>query len=212
MALGDQMRINGIAALAALVSTGVAAPAMAGEAWVGAYAHDITFVGETLGLGAAGKEDGTNFHIGYRTDRLDSFPDWMGGPRAHVFASINSGDDTSYVAAGLNWHVPLGDSGRFYLQPGFGLAWQDSYDTLPSYSEPGLTQAEIDYRVGLRSTKIEFGSKVLFQPELALGMNLSDRTAVELSYVHLSNGQILAQGKNEGLDELGVRLVYRLGQ
>ena len=43
---------------------------------------------------------------------------------------------------------------------------------------------------------------------LALGYQVNDKVSVELSYTHLSNGQIFHQGKNQGLDDAGVRLVY----
>ena len=52
---------------------------------------------------------------------------------------------------------------------------------------------------------------ILFEPEIALGYRVTDNTSVELSYVHLSNGQIFNQGKNEGLDEVGLRFVHRFG-
>ena len=195
----------------AAATLAVAAPASAGDLMLGVYAHDVTFVGEAVGLGAAGKEDGQNIHLGWRSDRLDGFPSWMRGPRAHVFVSGNTAGDTSYIAAGLNWHVPLNDDGRVYLQPGIGLAVHDGYDVFPDYAEPSITPEEFDRRVALRSERIEFGSQVLFEPEIAIGYRLTDSTAVELSYVHLSNGQIFAQGKNEGLDEVGIRLVHRFG-
>ncbi|MDO1559591.1 acyloxyacyl hydrolase [Brevundimonas sp. 2R-24] len=201
-----------VSAAAAALAMGAAGAAAASEGWVGVYAHDVTFVGETLGLGAAGKEGGANIHLGWRSERLDNAPDWMGGPRVHAFISANTEGDTSYAAVGLNWHVPLGDSGTWYLRPGFGLAYHDGWDEFPDWNEAGITTEERDRRIALRSERIEFGSKVLFEPELAFGARLSENTSIELSYVHLSNGQIFAQGKNQGLDEVGIRLVHRFGR
>ena len=136
----------------------------------------------------------------------------MRGPRAHVFISGNTEGDTSYIAAGLTWHIPLSDDGRWYVQPGMGLAVHDGYDLFPDFSEPGISPEEFDRRVALRSERIEFGSQIVFEPEISLGCRITDNVAVELSYVHLSNGQIFHQGKNEGLDEVGVRFLYRFGQ
>lgn len=204
------MRKIVVSAIAAAMAA-VSAPALAGEVIAGVYAHDVTFVGEAVGLGAAGKEDGQNIHLGYRTDRLDWAPDWMRGPRAHAFVSGNTAGDTSYVAVGLNWHIPVTDDERWYVQPGFGIAYQDGFALFPDFREPGISPEEFNRRVALRSERIEFGSHVLFEPELALGYQISPSTAVELSYVHLSNGQIFHQGKNEGLDEVGIRLVHRFG-
>ena len=79
---------------------------------------------------------------------------------------------------------------------------------LPPVNAPGISPAEIQRRLVLYNTRIDFGSKVLFKPELALGFRLNDRWAAELSYVHLSNGQIFHTGKNQGLDQAGARLVY----
>jgi len=190
---------------------GLATPAAAGELIAGVYAHDVTFLGEAVGLGAAGKEGGANIHLGWRSDRIDSAPDWMGGPRAHIFVSGNTEGDTSYIAAGLSWHIPITDDQRWYVQPGMGLALHDGYDLFPDFAEPGITPEEFNRRVALRYERIEFGSQVLFEPELALGYRISDSTSIELSYVHLSNGQIFHQGKNEGLDEVGIRFVHRFG-
>ena len=206
------MRKIVISLAAAASGLALAAPASAGEIIAGVFAHDVTFVGEAVGLGAAGKEAGANVHLGWRSDRLDSWPDWMRGPRAHVFISGNTEGDTSYIAAGLTWHIPLSDDGRWYVQPGMGLAVHDGYDLFPDFSEPGISPEEFDRRVALRSERIEFGSQIVFEPEISLGYRITDNVAVELSYVHLSNGQIFHQGKNEGLDEVGIRFTYRFGQ
>ncbi|EJL37002.1 Lipid A 3-O-deacylase (PagL) [Caulobacter sp. AP07] len=194
-------------AVAACAAMAVAAPALAGEVFVGVYKHDVTFLGEAVGLGAAGREDGVDVHLGYRTDRIESLG-WLGKPQVHAFVSINSEDTSNFVAAGFDWPIELGDAGGFYLRPGFGLAYTDGEAGLPPVNQPGISQAEIDRRLVLYNTRIDFGSKVLFEPELALGYRFNEKVSAELSYTHLSNGQIFHQGKNQGLDDVGVRLVY----
>jgi len=194
-------------AVAATAALGCAAPALAGEAFVGVYKHDVTFIGKAVGLGAAGREDGVDVHLGYRTDRLESLR-WLGRPQVHTMVSINSKNTSNFVAAGLDWKIDFGQPGGFYLRPGMGLAYTDGKAKLPPSNAPGLSQAEIDRRTYLYYHRIEFGSHVLFEPELALGYQVSDKMSVELSYTHLSNGQIFHQGKNQGLDDAGVRLVY----
>jgi opacity protein-like surface antigen len=195
-------------AAAAACSLGWAAPAAAGEVFVGVFQHDVEFIGEALGIGAAGKEGGVDVHLGYRTGKIDALR-VIGRPKAYGMASINSENQSNFVAAGLGWTIDLGS--RFYLQPGIGIAYTDGEDELPDFREPGITPAEALRRAQLRSERIEFGSKVLFEPELALGYRFTDRVSAELAYTHLSNGQILAQGQNDGMDELGVRLVVQLG-
>jgi len=194
-------------AAAACIAMAVAAPALAGEVFVGAYKHDVTFLGKAVGLGAAGREDGVDIHLGYRTDRIESLG-WLGKPQVHAFVSINSENTSNFVASGFDWPIELGDPGGFYLRPGFGLAYTDGKAGLPPANAPGLTDEERARRTELYYTRIDFGSKVLFEPELALGYRFNDRVSAELSYTHLSNGQIFHQGKNQGLDDVGVRLVY----
>lgn len=194
-------------AAAAVAALACAAPAMADEVFVGVYKHDVTFIGEAVGLGAAGREDGVDIHLGYRTERIESLS-WLGKPQVHAMISINSENTSNFVAAGFNWKIDLGQPGGFYLRPGMGLAYTDGKAGLPPANAPNLTPEERARRTKLYYTRIDFGSKVLFEPELALGYQVNDRVSVELSYTHLSNGQIFHQGKNQGLDDAGVRLVY----
>jgi lipid A 3-O-deacylase len=195
-------------AAAACAVVAVAAPALAGEAFVGVYKHDVTFIGDAVGLGAAGREDGVDVHLGYRTDRIQGLR-WLGKPQVHAMVSINSKNTSNFVAAGFDWRIELGQPGGFYLRPGMGLAYTDGKAGLPPANAPNISDAERARRTYLYYHRIDFGSKVLFEPELALGYDFNDRWAGELSYTHLSNGQIFHQGKNQGLDDAGVRLVYK---
>jgi hypothetical protein len=167
--------------------------------------------GAASGIGKATAErlceDGFDVHLGYRTNRLENLR-WLGKPQVHTMVSINSKNTSNFVAAGFDWKIELGQPGGFYFRPGIGLAYTDGKAGLPPANAPDLTQAERDRRTYLYYHRIDFGSKVLFEPELALGYQVSDKVSVELSYTHLSNGQIFHQGKNQGLDDAGVRLVY----
>jgi hypothetical protein len=182
-----------------------AAPVRAAEVYGGLFKHDVTFLGEFVGLGAAGREGGTDLHLGLRSDRLETLS-VLGRPQANVMVSLNSNNTSNYVAAGLDWAIPLSRS--VYFRPGFGLAYTDGWAGLPPVNAPGISPAEIQRRLVLYNTRIDFGSKVLFNPEVALGVRFNARWAVEFSYTHLSNGQIFHTGKNQGLDDAGARLVY----
>ena len=57
--------------------------------------------------------------------------------------------------------------------------------------------------------KIEFGSRVLFEPELGVGAELNDRVSVEASWVHMSHAQLFG-GQNPGIDNLGARVSFKL--
>ena len=193
-----------MAAAAALAAV-LAGSAQAGEILVGAYAHDTTFVGKAIGVGAAGREGGADIQLGVRSDRIESLG-WLARPQAHALVSINTDNTSNFVAAGFSWPIRITD--KLYFRPGIGLAYTDGKTGLPPVNAPGLSEAEIARRLHLYNTRIDFGSNVLFQPELGLGWRINERWAAELSYVHLSNGQIFHHGKNQGLDDAGVRLVY----
>jgi hypothetical protein len=202
-------RALGLAFAAALSLSLVAHPrAYAAELVVGAFAHDVTFIGDVIGVGAAGREGGADLHIGLRSDRIESLR-LIGRPQAHGLVSVNSDGTSNFVAAGLSWPIPL--PGQFYVRPGLGLAYTDGEAGLPAVNAPGLAPPEIQRRLKLYRSRIDFGSHLLFQPELSIGRVLSPRWSVELTYLHLSNGQVFAHGKNQGLDDAGVRLIYKLG-
>ena len=192
--------------LAGLGAASLAGPVLAQEWYVGVYIHDVTVVGEAVGLGAAGRESGTqDLQIGYRSERLNSL-DFLGGPQAQALVSINNKNMSNFASVGLGWPIAFGD--RFYLRPSFGLAYTDGKAGLPPANAPGLTPEERARRTNLYYTRIDFGSKLLFNPEVAIGYRFTDRLSSEFSYSHLSNGQIFHHGKNQGLDDMGVRLVF----
>jgi hypothetical protein len=195
-------------AAAACAAVAVAAPAFAGEAFVGVYAHDVTFIGNAVGLGAAGREGGEDIHLGYRTNRIESLR-WLGKPQVHAMLSVNTNNTSNFVAVGFDWRIELGKPGGFYLRPGMGLAYTDGKHGLPAANAPNISDEERARRTYLYYHRIDFGDPVLFEPELALGYDFNDRWSGELSYTHLSNGQIFHQGKNQGLDDAGARLVYK---
>ena len=168
------------AALAAL-----AGPACAGEIFGGVYAHDAD-----LGISICCYERGADLQLGARTGPLSGLRRW-GDFRLYGFVSGNTDGGTAFAAAGLAWRLHLGD--RFYVQPGLGGAVHSG----------GTAKHEVP-------GKLELGSRLLFEPELAAGVKLSDRWAAEASYIHFSHAQ-LGGRQNPGLDDLGVRLVYRFG-
>ncbi len=170
--------------LAALLAAVI--PAQAGEVFVGIFAHDLD-----LGLTACCSEDGADFQIGARTGALGRF---LGGDlHAYGFLSVHDGVGATFGAVGLAVRYDLSET--FYLQPGLGAAIHDG---------PGE-----EYQA--TNDRIYYGSRVLFQPELSLGWRLNERLAAELSWVHLSHAQ-LASDQNPGMDEIGLRLVWRFGE
>ena len=201
-------------AAAAALSVAWAGDASAGEVFGGIYGHNVTFIGDNIGIGAVKREDGMDVHIGYRTDKIDALK-WIGRPAVHAFVSINSRrtggvskEGSDFVAVGFDWPITLFRS-PFYIRPGIGLAYTDGQFNLPPANAPNLSAAEAQRRLQLHFGRLDFGDPWQFEPELALGYHLSHHWSTELSYTHISNGQIFHHGKNEGLDDAGVRLNYK---
>lgn len=188
---------------AAALLTLSATPALAGEAMLGVYAHDIS---DRISFG--GMEHGQQIVGGFRTTSLDELAAiWK--PRAHVIVGVNTRGGTDYAAAGLSWRFNFGGD-RFYFQPGIGVAIHTGKVDLPSPDQPGISFAEQQRRLHNWQTKLDLGSRVLFEPEWSLGWKATDRVSVELSWIHMSHAQ-LAGGQNPGLGDFGVRAVYRYG-
>ena len=167
-----------------LVGLGLVSAAGAGEAselFGGLHAHDVDTV-----LTKSGFERGVDFQIGWRGERIGALRP-IGAPAPHAFVSVNSAGDTNFAAAGLSWKI-----GRtIYLRPGVGIAIHDRSS-----------------RAVASGRRIDFGSRILFEPELGIGYQLSDRVSVEASWIHLSHAQLFSR-QNPGLDNFGVRLNYR---
>jgi hypothetical protein len=162
-----------------LVLAVLAAPAQASEIFAGLLAHDVD-----TPLTKGGFEDGADIELGWRGDRLG----FLGRPSPYAFVSVATGGETHLAAAGLSWRL----GGRLFVRPGLGLA-------VHSRSSHGV-------RNGLRT---DLGSRVLFEPEFGFGYQLSDRLALEATWVHVSHAQLLSH-QNPGMDSIGIRLSYRL--
>jgi lipid A 3-O-deacylase len=159
-----------------------AAPAQAQEILAGVLAHDVdTF------LTKGGREDGVDLQLGWRGERIQAL-EFIGAPSPYVFGSIASGGDTHFAAAGLSWRI--GD--RLFLRPGIGLA-------IHSRGDDGVVN-------GIRT---DLGSRIIFEPEIAIGYQIKPRLAIEAAWVHLSHAQLFSR-QNPGMDSIGVRLSYRL--
>ena len=157
-----------------------AAPAHAQEIFGGIYAHDVdTF------LTRSGVEDGIDAQIGWRGARIGSTP-----LQPYAFVSANSSGNTHFAAVGLS--AKFGDA--FFIRPGLGLAVHTG--SAADFQDP-------------TNDEVEFGSRILFEPELGIGARINERMTIEASWVHLSHAQIFGR-QNPGMDNIGVRLSVAL--
>lgn len=166
--------------LPALMLAFLPAPALAGELIGGLYAHDVK-----TPLTLSGVESGVDLQLGYRGGRIGHTP-----LQPYAFAALNSAGNTSYAAAGLS--AKFGD--RLYVRPGIGLAVHTG--SAIKFDIPG-------------NDRIEFGSRILFEPELGLGYQINGRTGIEASWVHMSHAQLFGK-QNPGIDNIGVRFGLKL--
>jgi hypothetical protein len=166
----------GLAAALALTSP---ATAHAGELFGGVYVHDVK-----TPLDKSGIESGLDLSIGYRGGAIAHI--WSGTLQPYVFGALNTADNTDYAAAGVAAKFGLG--AKWYIRPGIGIAVHNG--SAGKY---------------YRTDKIAFGSRVLFEPEIAIGTQINRRVSVEGSWVHMSHGQLFGK-ENPGIDNIGLRL------
>jgi lipid A 3-O-deacylase len=159
------------------------APVAAADLFGGIFAHDVN-TPFTSNI----HEGGRDFEFGYRWNRIVGLGPIV-GPAPYAFVSVNDAGDTSLAAAGLSWKI----GGPIYLRPGIGLAIHDG----PSR------------RIDRAGERTDLGSRILFEPEVGLGVRLLPRVAIEASWVHVSHAQLFSR-QNPGIDMIGARLNLHL--
>ena len=166
--------------LAGLAALLPANPARADDVWLGVYQHDVTIAQTRF-------ETGQDIKIGWIGDPIEAL-DAIGKPAPHIVVSKSLEGATDYVAAGFNWRFGK----RLYVRPGIGLAVHNG----PS-------------RAVRNGRRVDLGSPVVFEPELALGWRINRRLALEGSWIHLSHATLFSK-QNRGMDSMGVRLLVEL--
>jgi len=162
------------------------------EIRIGAVAHDLT----------EHTEDGPQITI----EALFASPDfleWAWSPKPYLYGSFNTQGYTNLGAAGLAWQAEPIERLRF--EASFGLSYNDGVDEITS-----LPPSDPD-RIRLDETRALLGSNWLFRSQFGADYALTRHVAVGVYYEHFSHGQILASGRNQGLDEIGGRIAWRFG-
>jgi lipid A 3-O-deacylase len=165
--------------LGAFLVAAVPSAAQASEVFAGIYVHDVKLPTDLSGL-----EGGADAMVGFRGGTIARPLGALLQP--YVFGALNGSGNTSYAAAGLSARFDLGN--KVFIRPGVGLAIHNG-----SASR------------FFRRDRIAFGSRVLFEPELGIGTQLTDKVSLEASWVHMSHATVFS-GENPGIDNLGVRL------
>ena len=161
---------------AAMAAVAVPSAANAGEIFGGVYVHDVD-----TPLSKSGIENGADVMVGWRGGRIGKTP-----LQPYLFGALNTSGEHSYAAAGVS--TKFGD--RIFIRPGFGLAVHSG--SARNFEDPA-------------NGEIDFGSRILFAPEIAVGTRVTRRLSVEASWIHMSHGQLFGR-QNPGTDHFGLRL------
>jgi len=124
-------------------------------------------------------------------------------PRPYAVANVNTAGKTSFGGVGLQWDFEFADG--WAIEPGIGYVIHNG-ETDPQFA-PGDPEF-----IALSSENVLLGSRDLFRTSLALNRDIGDRWGAQVIYEHLSHGQIIGEGRNQGIDNLGVRAIYRFGE
>lgn len=206
---------------ATILALATPASAQVAEIRLGANFHDIDWTG--AGNGADKERSGAvNGEIIFVEPE---FLKWALSPQPYLGGAMNLNGETSYGGGGLLWRQTFAE--KFYADFSFGLVVHDG--TLQAEASP-LVQSVIDdasVETGFtaeqreqfatelaefrnrQQTEIDFGSRVLFRQQIALGYRWTENWSTHVFVEHLSHGNILVSGRpNEGLDTLGARASY----
>lgn len=193
------MRSNalGLAAFGAVAAAAPQAFAGVDEVHVGVMQHNIC----VADCKNADKEDGPSveFQVSFESP---SWLEWAGSPQPYVVASVNTAGDTSFGGFGLEWRWQFAE--RWALEPGGGYVVHDGELNNP-YAN-GTPEA-----AAFAAENLLLGSEDLFRTSLGLTRDFDGPWEAQLFFSHLSHGQILGNGRNQGVDQFGLRFGYQFG-
>ena len=222
------MKINQSIVLAsclAFSSFVIAAPAMAqiSELRVGIAEFDEN----TLDLPFVNDFAGDENSVAITGEVLFEEPEflkWALSPQPYIGGTLNLEGDTSFAGGGLLWRQTVGK--KFYGDFALGLVVHDGttriepsdefvallnqangFETIDDIPEDLLNAliSENNQFIDRFDTEIEFGSRVLFRLQGAIGYNFNEDWAGEVYIEHLSNGGVFSDERNDGVNILGLR-------
>ncbi|NBC20077.1 MAG: hypothetical protein GVY06_03365 [Alphaproteobacteria bacterium] len=186
-----------------LAGTVAALPATANaqlleEARLGVFQHNIC----VIDCKNADKEDGPNLE-GELVLASPQILEFALSPRPFIVGSVNTAGKTSYGGAGLAWQ--FGFAGDWHFEPALAYVIHDGAVESPFPQGDPRSDA-------FSQENVLFGSEDLFRTSFSLGRDFGDNWGGQLTYEHLSHGQILGDGRNQGIDNIGLRLFWRFGR
>jgi lipid A 3-O-deacylase len=187
----------GVAAFGAAMMLAPAANAGVDEIHVGVMQHNIC----VTDCKNADKEDGPNVEFQVSFDS-PGFLEWAFAPQPYIMASVNTAGETSFGGVGLEWRWNFAEN--WAIEPGVGYVVHDGETNNPFANGTPEAAAFADEHVLL-------GSEDLFRTSVALTYDFAGPWEAQLLFEHLSHGQILGNGRNQGLDEIGIRFGYQFG-
>jgi lipid A 3-O-deacylase len=156
------------------------------ELKIGGLAHDVGFLGHHV-------ENGADVNL----EMLFTSPDlfrYIGSPRPHIGADINTAGNTSDGYFGLTWGIMLiqnlfGNGDGIFANGSLGGALHDGY----------LNSAPPDRK--------KLGSSLLFRESLELGYQINPVISVSAILDHISNANLASH--NAGITNAGARIGFR---
>ncbi len=148
-----------------------------------------------------GKHDGGNVEL----EIVGTAPDFLnliGSPRPYLLGSFALEDTgVNFGGVGLLWRWEFADG--WALEPGFGYILHDGERDNPFAAGTNEAAAfEAEHQL--------LGSRDLFRTSVGLEREFGKHLALQLYWQHMSHGQILDEGRNQGLDYVGLRTLIRL--
>ncbi len=187
----------GVAAFGAAMTLAPAAHAGIDEVHVGVMQHNIC----VTDCKNADKEDGPNLELQVSFDS-QGWLGWAGSPQPYLMASINTAGDTSFGGFGLEWRWDFAEG--WAIEPGVGYIMHDGETNNPYPN--GSPEA-----AAFTEENVLLGSEDLFRTSLGLTRDFEGPWEAQVFFEHLSHGQILGEGRNQGMDQAGIRLGYQFG-
>lgn len=173
------------------IATNTPAFAKVEEIRGGVFYHNLPTSGKN-----GGKEKGPDIALQIGFSKLESWT-WLAKPEPIVTLNLNTQSETSFAAIGFNWDFPINENWAF--SPSFGYAIHNA-DPLVNPYQPWQSVERRNWDLN----EIEFNSRDQFWTSLAFERKLDNDTSLYLAFEHLSHGQILGEGQNQGLSNLGV--------